>query len=52
MELEEFYNTDHIFMSQNELIKFKAELDFYKYDKDIDIKKAIKKIQKKVLPPI
>jgi len=52
IDLEEFYNTDHIFMSQDELAKFKLELDFYKYDKNIDIKKAIKKIQKKVLPPI
>ena len=52
MELEEFYNTDHIFMSQEELTKFKTDLDFYKYDKNIDIKKAIKKIQKKVLPPL
>jgi hypothetical protein len=52
MELEEFYNTDHIFMSQDELAKFKLDLDFYKYDKNIDIKKAIQKIQKKVLPPI
>ena len=52
MDLEEFYNTDHIFMSQEELTKFKSDLDFYKYDKDIDIKKEIKKIQKKVLPPI
>ena len=52
MELEEFYNTDHIFMSQVELTKFKSDLDFYKYDKNIDIKKAIKKIQTNVLPPI
>ena len=52
MELEEFYNTDHIFMSQIELAKFKSDLDFYKYDKNIDIKTEIKKIQKKVLPPI
>ena len=52
MELEEFYNTDHIFMSQDELTKFKSDLDFYKYDKNIDIKKAIQKIQKKVIPPI
>ena len=51
-ELEEFYNTDHIFMSQDELTKFKSELDFYKYDPNIDIKRAIKKIQKKVIPPI
>jgi hypothetical protein len=52
MELEEFYNTDHIFMSKDELFKFKLDLNFYKYDKNLDIKKAIKKIQKKVIPPI
>ena len=30
MDLEEFYNTDHIFMSEKELINFKKDLDFYK----------------------
>ena len=52
MELEEFYNTDHIFMSESELQKFKSDLDFYKYDKNIDVKKQIEKIQKKISPPI
>jgi len=52
MDLEEFYNTDHIFMSQTEMIKFKADLEFYKYDKTIDVKKQIEKIQKKIDPPI
>ena len=52
MELEEFYNTDHIFMSQEELKKFKADLDFYKYDKHFDIKKKIEKLQKLNPPPI
>jgi len=52
MELEEFYNTDHIFMSESELQKFKSDLDFYKYDKNIDVKKQIAKIQKKISPPI
>ena len=52
MELEEFYNTDHIFMSQPELKKFKADLDFYKYDQNINVKQEIKKLQKKVQPPI
>ena len=52
MDLEEFYNTDHIFMSETEMIKFKAELEFYKYDKTIDVKKQIEKIQKKIEPPI
>ena len=50
MELEEFYNTDHIFMSESELAKFKKDLDFYKYDKHIDVKKQIEKIQKKIAP--
>jgi len=52
MDLEEFYNTDHIFMSETEMIKFKAELEFYKYDKTMDVKKQIEKIQKKIEPPI
>ena len=52
MDLEEFYNTDHIFMSESEMIKFKADLEFYKYDKTMDVKKQIEKIQKKIEPPI
>ena len=52
MELEEFYNTDHIFMSEKELNKFKSDLEFYKYDKNIDIKKQIMKLQSKKQPPI
>jgi hypothetical protein len=52
MDLEEFYNTDHIFMSETEMIKFKADLEFYKYDKTMDVKKQIEKIQKKIEPPI
>ena len=52
MELEEFYNTDHIFMSKSEIKKFKETLNFYKYDKNIDVKKQIAKIQKKIEPPI
>ncbi len=52
MELEEFYNTDHIFMSQNELKKFKEDLDFYKYDQNMNVKQEIQKLQKKVQPPI
>ena len=31
-DLEEFYNTDHIFMTVKELETFKKSLDFYKYD--------------------
>jgi hypothetical protein len=30
MELEEFYNTDHIFMSETEIQQFKKNLEFYK----------------------
>ena len=52
IDLEEFYNTDHIFMSESEMIKFKTELEFYKYDKNMDIKSQIEKIQKKITPPI
>lgn len=52
MELEEFYNTDHIFMSKSEIKKFKETLNFYKYDKNIDVKKQIAKIQTKIAPPI
>lgn len=52
MDLEEFYNTDHIFMTDEELEKFKKELDFYKYDSKIDIKKKIKELKEKIPPPI
>ena len=52
MDLEEFYNTDHIFMSKSEIKKFKETLNFYKYDKNTDVKKQIAKIQTKIEPPI
>ena len=52
MDLEEFYNTDHIFMSKSEINKFKETLNFYKYDKNTDVKKQIAKIQTKIAPPI
>ena len=52
MDLEEFYNTDHIFMSKSEIKKFKETLNFYKYDKNTDVKKQIAKIQTKIAPPI
>lgn len=52
MELEEFYNTDHIFMSKSQIKKFKETLNFYKYDKNTDVKRQIEKIQKKIAPPI
>jgi len=52
MDLEEFYNTDHIFMSEKELQKFKKDLNFYKYDISIDIYKKISEIKKKAPPLI
>lgn len=52
MELEEFYNTDHLFMTKDELRKFKDSLSFYKFDTDIDIEKKLKKLRSKPLPPI
>ena len=51
MDLEEFYNTDHIFMTEKELSNFKKDLNFYKYDKKIDIKMKVKAL-KKQMPPI
>ena len=53
MELEEFYNTDHIFMTDKELSKFKKELNFYKYDTSMDIALKIKELKNSVpTPPI
>jgi len=52
IELEEFYNTNHIFMTENELKKFKQELNFYKYDPNLDIKIQIKELLGKAPPPI
>ena len=52
IELEEFYNTDHIFMSEDELISFKKDLNFYKYDSKIDIKKKLNELMSKTPPPI
>jgi len=51
MDLEEFYNTDHIFMTETELHKFKKELDFYKFDTKLNIQKMIKELKSKA-PPI
>ena len=51
IELEEFYNTDHIFMTENEIHKFKRDLDFYKYDPKINIRKQIQELLSKA-PPI
>ena len=52
MDLEEFYNTDHIFMTEKELSKFKKELNFYKYDPKLDIAAKLKEVKKKIPPPI
>jgi hypothetical protein len=51
MDLEEFYNTDHIFMTESELHKFKTELDFYKYDPKVNLAKMIRDLKSKS-PPI
>ena len=51
MDLEEFYNTDHIFMTDIELSKFKKDLNFYKYDTNLDIGLKLKEIKKNVKPP-
>lgn len=51
IELEEFYNTDHIFMTEDEIHKFKRDLDFYKYDPKINIRRQIQELLTKS-PPI
>ena len=51
IDLEEFYNTDHIFMTEDEINKFKKDLDFYKYDPNINIRKQIQELLSKA-PPI
>jgi hypothetical protein len=51
MDLEEFYNTDHIFMTETELYKFKSNLDFYKFDTKLNIQKMIRDLKSKA-PPI
>ena len=48
---ESIYNTDHIFMSTEELEEFKRKLTFYKYDAKIDVKGKIKEL-KSAAPPI
>lgn len=52
LELEEFYNTDHLFMTAEELAKFKKDLDFYKYDPKINIGMQIKELKNKPAPLI
>ena len=52
MDLEEFYNTDHIFMTEKELKTFKKELNFYKYDSRTDIRQKIRQLAQKLPPPI
>ena len=51
MELEEYYSTDHIFMTNKELTKFKQDLKFYKFDRKVDIKMKLNNLRKKT-PPI
>jgi hypothetical protein len=46
LELEEFYNTDHIFMTPTEMVTFRNELEYYKYNYNgdgmqADVNKAI-----------
>ena len=52
MDLEEFYNTDHIFMTEKELETFKKDLKFYKYDNKTDIRQKIRALAQKMPPPI
>ena len=51
MDLEEFYNTDHIFMTEKELSKFKKDLNFYKYDTKLDIVGKLQEIRKHTKQP-
>jgi hypothetical protein len=39
-------------MSQKELIKFKKDLSFYKYDKKLDVGKKIREIKSRKGPPL
>ncbi len=41
LDLEEFYNTDHIFMIPKELDEFKKNLEYYKYDISQSIEKKL-----------
>lgn len=41
LDLEEFYNTDHIFMLPKELEEFKKNLEYYKYDIAQSIEKKL-----------
>ena len=52
MDLEEFYNTDQIFMTEKELSKFKTSLNFYKYDTSFDFSAKVQEIRNKKPPPI
>ena len=52
LELEEFYNTDHLFMTNDELAVFKKDLDFYKYDPKINVGMQIKELKNKPAPII
>lgn len=52
MDLEEFYNTDHIFMTEKELSKFKTSLNFYKYDTSFNFSAKVQEIRNKKPAPI
>ena len=52
MDLEEFYNTDQIFMTEKELSKFKTSLNFYKYDTSFDFSAKVQEIRSKKPAPI
>ena len=52
MDLEEFYNTDHIFMTVKELEIFKKSLDFYKYDNKMDITSKLAALRNRKPPVI
>lgn len=43
LDLEEFYNTDHIFMLPKELEEFKTNLEYYKYDISQSIERKLNK---------
>jgi hypothetical protein len=46
MELEEFYNTDHMFMTPGEISDFKQHLDFYKSDYTERLQKQLAALKK------
>jgi hypothetical protein len=53
MELEEFYNTDQMFMTEQDLIKFKQNLQYYKYSSEENMEKIKKDLERKMsIPPV